>query len=75
VFISFFFTLKVKLKDFKFEFYQFKLNIITGKFAINLKNFARVRLQLKFAFVIRPSISYGYETADKCFKKNFFEKS
>jgi len=30
---------------------------ITDKLAINWQNFARVRLQLKFAFIIRPNYS------------------
>jgi len=57
VFISFFFAVKVRLKDLKFELCQFKLeynhSTITNKLAINWQNFARVRLQLKFAFIMR----------------------
>jgi len=30
---------------------------ITSKLAINWQNFARIRLQLKFAFIIRPKLS------------------
>jgi len=55
--VSFFFALKVRLKDLKFEFSQFKLED-GGESQTNLqltgKNFAQVRLQLKFAFIIRP---------------------
>jgi len=72
MFIIFFFVLKIRLKDLKFEFCQFKLAInwknfvnlscsrITVKLAINWKNFARARFQLKFAFIIRPSVSVAY---------------
>jgi len=34
----------------------------TDKLAINWQNFARVRLQLKFAFIIRPKVSYSATT-------------
>jgi len=33
----------------------------TDKLAINLQNFARVRLQLKFAFIVR-ALSYVYRS-------------
>jgi len=36
-----------------FSFVSFNWNKITDKLAINQQNFARVRLQLKFAFIIQ----------------------
>jgi len=49
---------KLDLKDLKFEFVSLSWNRITGKLAINWQNFARVQLQLKFAFIIRAYVSY-----------------
>jgi len=36
------------------SFVSLSWSIITDKLAINWQNFARVRLQLKFAFIIDP---------------------
>jgi len=44
---------KLKLEILKFDI-QHKKDIKTDKLAIKWQNFARVRLQLKFAFIIRP---------------------
>jgi len=44
---------KPKLEVFKSDFQRKKKDINTDKFAINWQNFAQVRLQLKFAFMIR----------------------
>jgi len=57
VFISFFFALKVRRKDLKFEFVSLSWSKITDKLAIKWQNFARVLLQLKFAFIIRPLVT------------------
>jgi len=46
-------VLKVRLKNLKFEFCQFKLGVEKHMYAISCQNFARVRLQLKFAFITR----------------------
>jgi len=46
---------KLELEVLKFDF-QRKKDINTDKLAINWKNFAQVRLQLKLAFVIRPEL-------------------
>jgi len=46
--------MKVKLEVFKSNLRRIKKDKNTHKLAINGKNFARVRLQLKFAFIIRP---------------------
>jgi len=45
---------KLKLEVHKSDFQRIKENMNTDKLAINWQNFARVRLQLKFAFIIRP---------------------
>jgi len=47
------YTDKTKLEVLKFDF-QRKKDMNTDKLAINWQNFARVRLQLKFASIIRP---------------------
>jgi len=48
---------KFKLEILKSDFQCKKERINTDKLAINWKNFARVRLQLKFTFIIRPLIA------------------
>jgi len=44
---------KLKLKILKSEFQHEKDSIQIDKLAINWQNFARIRLQLKFAFIMR----------------------
>jgi len=52
--ISFFFVLKVRHQDLKFDFVSWVgVGRITNKPTINGQNFAGVRLQLKFASMIR----------------------
>jgi len=56
--------LKLKLEVLKSDFQHKKEEMNTDKLAINWQNFARVRLQLEFAFIIRPSVlSYVYRSA------------
>jgi len=45
--------IKLKLEVLKSDF-QRKKDTNTDKLAINWQNFVQVRLQLKFAFIIRP---------------------
>jgi len=45
---------KLKLEVPKFDFQRKKEKYDTDKLVNNWQNFARVRLQLKFAFIIRP---------------------
>jgi len=53
---------KVKLEVLKSDF-QPKKDMNTDKLAINWQNFARVRLQLKFAFIIRPIVKFNISTS------------
>jgi len=51
------FALKVRLKNLRslsLTFSAKKKNMNTDELAINWKNFDRVQLQLKFAFIIQP---------------------
>jgi len=45
---------KLKLEVLKYDYQRKKKGINIDKVVINWQNFARVRLQLKFAFIIRP---------------------
>jgi len=45
---------KLKLEVLKSDFSEIKKDMNLNKLAINWQNFARIRLQLKFAFIIRP---------------------
>jgi len=51
---------KLKLEALKSDFQHKKKDMNTEKLAINRQNFAWVRLQLKFAFIIRPFIMDRY---------------
>jgi len=47
--------LKLDLTTSSLSFVSLSWSRITDKLASNWQNFARVRLQLKFAFIIRPA--------------------
>jgi len=47
----------------------------TVKLAVNLQNFARVRLQLKIAFIIRPYDINGFGSMSKTRCRNLYSFS
>jgi len=49
---------KLKLELLKPDFQSKKKDLNTDKLAINWQNFAPVRIQLKFAFIIRPLVFF-----------------
>jgi len=49
---------KFKLEVLKFDFQRKKEKYNTDKLTINWQNFALVRLQLKIAFIIRPTLTW-----------------
>jgi len=49
---------KLKLEALKSDLKRKKKDMNTNKLAINWQNIARVRLQLKFAFIIRAKVSF-----------------
>jgi len=52
-FYIFLFALKARLKELKFEFCQLHCSGFADKLAIKWQNFARARLQFKFAFKLK----------------------
>jgi len=55
-------TTKLKLEVVKSDFQPKNKDMDTDKLAINWQNFARVRLQLKFAFIMRLVVFVSHET-------------
>jgi len=51
---------KLKLENLKSDFYRKKKDMNMDKLTINWQNFAQVRLQLKFAFMIWPKVRANY---------------
>jgi len=47
------------LRSLSLTFSTKRKDMNTGKLAVNWQNFARVRLQIKFAFIIRPLVLWG----------------